>query len=86
MSRITRSTGSSAGCSAASPQPQRPVRRALAEERLDVAHGDLGVVVAHLVGDDPSGRADRAQQRAGERARPGAGLEHGRARVDVAHA
>ena len=44
----------------------------------------LGVVGANLVGGDAAGGTDRAQQRAGQRARAGAGLEHPGAREDVA--
>ncbi len=55
-----------------------------AEKRLHVAAGVLGVVGAHVVGDHLTFRTDGAQQRAGQRPGPGAGLQHPCAREDVA--
>ena len=54
-----------------------------AEEALDVGAGAAGEVVADLVAGDVPGRADRAQQCEGERARSDARLEHPRTGEDV---
>ena len=63
---------------------QVPVGRTLTEERRDVAGGVLGVVVAYLVGRHPPLGPDGAQQRARQRPGTGTGLQHPRAREDVA--
>src|SRR4051794_25278096 len=67
-------------------QAQRPVARHLAEERADVGPGDVGEVLAPLVTGDRAALPHRAQQRAGQRAGAGAGLQHPHARADVAGA
>ena len=63
----------------------RRVGRALrgGEELGDVASRDVGELLAQLEGRDPSPRADRPQQRAGERTRSGARLDDARTREDV---
>src|SRR3990170_3065411 len=55
-----------------------------AEQARDVPHRLSGKVLPYLVGDDPAGGADCAQQRHCQRARPRSRLEDRRARVDVA--
>ena len=44
----------------------------------------FGVIVAHFVGDHLPVGPNRAQQRTGQRAGPGSGLQHPRTREDVA--
>ena len=58
-------------------------RHVVAEEAVHVRDRALREVVADLVAGDVAGRADRAQQRGGERARADARLEHARAGEDV---
>ena len=53
------------------------------EELVDVAAGDVGELLAQLVRRHRAPRADGAQQRAGQRARAGAGLDDAGAGVDV---
>ena len=63
---------------------QPPVRGIGTEERRDIAPGVLGVVVADLVRDHLPVGSDRAQQRTGQRAGSGTGLQHRGAGKDVA--
>ena len=55
----------------------------LAHAHVDVGQRAARELVALLVGDHPALGAHRAQQRQGQRAGAGAGLEHATARVDV---
>ena len=75
--------GSVAGTLDQIADPQLPGRVGPAEEVLDVAAGDRGEVLAALVGDQPTGRSDRAQQVTGQRTRADPGLEHPGAGEDV---
>ena len=84
MSRMIRSKPVSAALRHVT-DVQVPGRVRAAEERLDVAPGDRREVVAQLVRVQLAAGADGPQQRAGQRARAGAGLEHLGAREDVAH-
>ena len=89
MSRMTRSTWPSSCGQAllevAEAQVPRGVRLALGgvEELVDVALGDLGELLAQLEGRDLAPRADRAQQRAGQRTGARAGLDDAGAGEDV---
>ena len=56
-----------------------------AEELGDVAAGDVGELLAALVGGHPAVGADRTQQGAGQRPRADAGLDHVGAGEDVGH-
>ena len=86
MSRTTRSTTSLGRVIGEVPEAQRPVLRDLAEERPDVAAGDVGEVLAPLVAGQRARRPHGAEQRAAQRARARARLEHPHAGADVAEA
>ena len=87
MSRMTRSArspgrGQRLGEVAEGEPPGRVVA---AEELRDVGPGDVGELLAPLVGRHPAVGADRAQQGAGQCAGPDAGLDDVRAGEDVGH-
>ena len=87
MSRMTRSARSARRRQRLGEvaEGEAPGRMVAAEELRDVGAGDVGELLAPLVRRHPAVRPDRAQQRAGERAGPDAGLDDVGAGEDVDH-
>ena len=89
MSRMIRSQRSPEAGSSSARSPSVSVQAgwlAPAEELGDVAPGDVGELLAPLVGRHPARRADGAQQRAGQRPGADAGLDDVGAGEDVGRA